>query len=158
MNSSRSRPSASIPTGRGTPAKPAVRTSPRKVKMDCECGLDGRSTWGPTRTTWPRLATPPRSISSSPACSTTGTLPTGGTRSLQGNGSRNVDGGGRRGGWRRSTSPSEQTSPPPLGVVAGGRGAIHELPQDPDEAVRIRVVGEVPRLVEHLELAARHHR
>ena len=75
MNSRRSRPSASIPTGSGTPSKPVPRTARRKARTERECGFDGRRTWWPTRTTFPRFATPPLRTSSVAGRSTAGTLP-----------------------------------------------------------------------------------
>ncbi len=58
---------------------------------------------------------------------------------------------------RRRAGAAAQAVPPHALVVAGRHGARHELTQDPDEARRVGVVGEVPGLVEDLELAARHH-
>src|SRR4051794_8991584 len=53
-----------MPTGAGTPSKPASRTARRKAWTEVECGLEGRSTCGPARTTCPALAIPPGSCSS----------------------------------------------------------------------------------------------
>jgi len=44
MNTSRSRPSGSIPTGSGTPSNPAARTWRNRAWITSLWGFDGRST------------------------------------------------------------------------------------------------------------------
>jgi hypothetical protein len=64
MNTRRSRPSSSMPTGNEAPSNPACLTALRKAWIEPECGLEGRRTCGPTRTTWPAFAIPPSSCCS----------------------------------------------------------------------------------------------
>src|SRR5918993_1825461 len=64
MNTRRSRPSSSIPTGDEAPSKPVCLTARRKAWIEPECGLDGRRTCEPTRTTRPAFAIPPSSCCS----------------------------------------------------------------------------------------------
>src|SRR5918993_3903474 len=64
MNTRRSRPSSSIPTGNEAPSKPACLTARRKAWIEPECGLEARRTCGPTRTTRPAFAIPPSSCCS----------------------------------------------------------------------------------------------
>src|SRR5262245_18627769 len=61
MNTRRSRPSSSMPTGAGTPSNPARRTERRKAWIEPECGLAGRRTCAPARTTSPAWEIPPSS-------------------------------------------------------------------------------------------------
>ena len=64
-NTRRSRPSASMPTTSGAASNPTARTCRSNAWIVGECGLVGRSTCGPTRTTAPALPTPPWSTSGS---------------------------------------------------------------------------------------------
>jgi hypothetical protein len=64
MNTRRSRPSSSTPTGKEAPSNPACLTARRKAWIEPECGVEGRRTCGPTRTTRPTFAIPPSSCCS----------------------------------------------------------------------------------------------
>src|SRR5437588_3761637 len=74
MNTRRSRPSSSMPTGDEAPSNPACLTARRKAWIERECGVEGRRTCGPTRTTRPAFAIPPSSCCSAtpPLCQTNG--------------------------------------------------------------------------------------
>lgn len=64
MNTRRSRPSLSMPTGNEAPLKPVCLNAHRKAWIEPECGFEGRRTCGPTRTSWPTFAIPPASCCS----------------------------------------------------------------------------------------------
>jgi hypothetical protein len=74
MNTSRSRPSGSMPTGSGTPSKPAPRTWRNSAWTSSVCGPDGRRRYPPSRVTAPAFAMPPWRASGS---ATRRTAPTG---------------------------------------------------------------------------------